>query len=338
MSRAPRREPLQSGATLQRLTLESFRTREEAFTAAVAQTCGVGRFCSGPDWLLPAHRWLQGPRWPYILEADGHWLALAVGTFGGSLRLAQPLEAAWCFGTPLVGPDPQQQLALLQVAIRDLRGRCDGILLGGIPTGSPFDFLLQTRLRRRLRVQGFPGSDTLLADLGEGPRAWFRRRPAKLRATLRRARRRAREAGVTCEAMPTGSFDAVLPRILRIEEQGWKAAAGESIFAMPDHRNFYADVLARVAARGALRGFFARQGGADIAYIAGVRTGDTYRGLQMSYVESAAPLSPGHLVHARLLVALAAEGVKTVDLGMVIPYKRVWADRTLPLTNYLISL
>ena len=47
--------------------------------------------------------------------------------------------------------------------------------------------------------------------------------------------------------------------------------------------DFYQRALPRLAARGALRLSFARDGERDVGYVLGGVLGDTYRGLQLSY-------------------------------------------------------
>ena len=53
----------------------------------------------------------------------------------------------------------------------------------------------------------------------------------------------------------------------------------------------------------------------------------TYRGLQLGYDERYAGFSLGNVLQLQQMTALAAEGVRTYDLGMDMPYKLHWADR-----------
>ena len=76
-----------------------------------------------------------------------------------------------------------------------------------------------------------------------------------------------------------------------------------------------------------MRLLFAQRDGEDLAYIFGGVTGNTYRGLQMSYVEEARTLGLGNRLQLENLLRCSAEGITRYDLGMPSPYKERWADR-----------
>jgi CelD/BcsL family acetyltransferase involved in cellulose biosynthesis len=98
-------------------------------------------------------------------------------------------------------------------------------------------------------------------------------------------------------------------------------------------QRFYRLMLPRLAARGALRAVLVTRGGRDVAFCfgglfpAGGRTG--YRGLQSSYDDDLARLSPGALAHLEMIALLCEEGVATYDLGSDMDYKRRWGERGL---------
>jgi CelD/BcsL family acetyltransferase involved in cellulose biosynthesis len=76
-----------------------------------------------------------------------------------------------------------------------------------------------------------------------------------------------------------------------------------------------------------LRISVAQLDGADVGYIlGGVRNG-RYRGLQLSYVESAQHLSVSHLLQLSEIKQLCENGVDTYDMGMDMEYKRRWSDQ-----------
>ena len=99
-------------------------------------------------------------------------------------------------------------------------------------------------------------------------------------------------------------------------------ACGDPVLA-----DFYRRLAAGLEPGGRLRSGFARHEGRDVAYILGAVRHCTYRGLQLGYDERYAGLSLGNVLQLQQMTALAAEGVRTYDLGMDMPYKLHWADR-----------
>jgi CelD/BcsL family acetyltransferase involved in cellulose biosynthesis len=89
---------------------------------------------------------------------------------------------------------------------------------------------------------------------------------------------------------------------------------------------FYARMLPRLAARGALRIGFAQREGIDLAYHFGGVLRSTYRGLQHAYAEEAAGGSVGALLHAFMIESACREGVRSYDLGQETAYKSRWGE------------
>jgi CelD/BcsL family acetyltransferase involved in cellulose biosynthesis len=94
-------------------------------------------------------------------------------------------------------------------------------------------------------------------------------------------------------------------------------------------RGFYARMIPKLAARGALRLLFARQGERDVGYILGGVLAGCYRGLQFSYDVELEPLGVGNAMQLEQLTALCAEGVTLYDLGSEVPYKSRWGEEHL---------
>jgi hypothetical protein len=74
-------------------------------------------------------------------------------------------------------------------------------------------------------------------------------------------------------------------------------------------RDFYARMLPRLAARGALRCVFARRDGEDVGYLCGGLAGDLFRGLQFSFDDRLRALGLGNALQLEAIEALTQEGV-----------------------------
>lgn len=307
---------------MKRLTLAEFRERSDEFAAAVEATPGISHFCSGPLWQLAAHDFLHDiseEKTRFILEDEGTWLLFVERE---QARVFFPFESAWMFGCPLIG-DPQRVVDLLTTA-RQWLPHATGFCLGGILLGSPLHEALRELQSRVRRYEEFPSIDCMILDLDDGVEGWLNRRSKKFRRTLRDA-----ETNEGINIIPAGDAppESLYHRLLEIQRRSYKWREGTDIFQMPDYAAFYQSLLAGLHCRGDLRLLFAQRDGEDLAYIFGGIDGETYRGLQMSYVEEARSLGLGNRLQFENLRRCAAEGVTRYDLGMPSPYKERWADR-----------
>ena len=91
-------------------------------------------------------------------------------------------------------------------------------------------------------------------------------------------------------------------------------------------REFYALMLPRLAARGALRCVFARRDGEDVGYLCGGLAGDLFRGLQFSFDDRLRALGLGNALQLEAIEALTQEGVALYDLGAQSEYKAHWGE------------
>lgn len=156
-----------------------------------------------------------------------------------------------------------------------------------------------------------------------------------MRANLKRSGRLAGEERVVFESAKGADARAVVARAAAVETRSWKGAE-ESGLAADDLRAFYESLCARLAARGRLRAIFAVRDGEDVGYIlGGVRDG-TYRGFQFSYDARLRRASIGSLLQLEQIAELSAEGVRSYDLGMDMPYKSHWADGTLETVSLFV--
>jgi len=174
------------------------------------------------------------------------------------------------------------------------------------------------------------------ASLEGGVEGFVSRRSRKMRANLRRARRKTQAAGVTFEeADLTRGSKEIYDRIIEIEMQSWKGLSGVGIDSGHMH-DFYDEMVARLHAADALRVLFAREGGRDAAYILGGVLGDTFRGLQFSYIQELEELSLGNICQLEMVDRLVTEGVLNYDLGSDIEYKARWGESGLKTTTLVV--
>ncbi len=311
---------------MHRSTLAGFRENTGAFDTAVAATPGIEPFCSSALWQLAAHDHLRqaGDRRHLIAESDGAWLLFAESQTPGYFL---PFEASWGFASPLAGP-PRAILPLLHAAAAAEsaeHGRPLLLCLTGLTRESELHRSLRQPHPGRLHYQEAEGTDGMQIDLRGGVDAWLARRSRKFRRTLAAAEKASAPIDIVdASADPP---ERIYQRLLAIQQRTYKWAEGTDIFQMPEYAAFYRDLLHRLSASGQLRVLFAVRDGEDLAHIFGGVSGPIYRGLQMSYLDTAADLGLGNRLQLENLRRCEAEGIATYDLGMVSPYKERWADQ-----------
>lgn len=314
-------------AHMQRLVRADFEAASSDYDAAVAADPAIDRFCSQCAWVLSFHDAFR-TRAELLLAREGDaFVALAAAEEPSIGVVLQPLESMWGFASALVG-DGSCDL-LCRVLAPDFAGRPrEPLLLSGVP----FE---RARLEPLLRVLAphyalRPLSETVRyqASLDGGMDGWLARRSADFRRGLRAARRRTREAGVVFESLrPDGAAAALAAyeRALEIESHTWKTLSGNGVERGP-MRAFYAGMLPRLAARGALRVLLATRDGRDLGYLYGGIADGLFRGLQFSFREEERRLGLGNALQAEMIERLCAEGLTTYDLGSQSDYKRRWAE------------
>lgn len=110
-----------------------------------------------------------------MYEDDDHWLTLTQGPLYSLSNVIQPMESAWCFSGPLIGPDPRDSVSLLLNLLKDRRKDISLLLLGGIPRGLKMQALCYQHLGKIFHIQTFPGSDCNEASLEGGAAGYLSR-------------------------------------------------------------------------------------------------------------------------------------------------------------------
>ncbi len=294
----------------------------------------IDRFCSGADWSLTAHASFGRRGRLHTASGDGAAVALACARTPWRTPVLCSLDPVWGFACPVVGPDAAEAAGLVADLLRRPDGRWAATLLSGVAPGSAREAALADRLGRRHRIEVGPSMTRRLADLEGGAQTWLERRGPHFRRNLRRARRRAADAGLRIEPVVGGA--EVVERAVAVDRRSWKGTQGSGL-AEPAMASFYAGLARRLAPAGGLRAAFARQGGTDVGFILGAVRDDTYRGFQLAHDEHVAALSVGNLLQWHQIEAAATEGIVRYDLGMDMEYKRAWADLELT-TRTLVVL
>jgi len=313
----------------ERLDLPAFEANANAFDASVEAEPTIDRFCSGTAWILPFHRAFVPRRELHVYREGDAFVALAEQRHEALGPYIEPLETMWQFACPFAGRGGAELLADVQTRIAREHGRTNlTMVLSGIPLSGTVPQALVAALRHTHELRVADTTTRFVASLAGGLDGWLSRRTRSFRKNLRRAARRAQEAGVTFvhdEVEDAEAARKLYPRILSIERTSWKAKTGEGV----DRGSmcaFYRDMLPRLAARGRLRVLIAKRDGESIGYLHGGVVGKHFRGLQMSFDDRYASLSLGNLLQREMIGALCEEGFLEYDLGTRPGYKERWSE------------
>lgn len=312
---------------LQTLDFPGLAAAADAWDALVARTPEVDRFCTSSAWIVPARGAFCPSAAPCIAMDDRGAVALmtlpvGLGAYGGL-----PLEAGWGLAAPFAGAEPRAVVDLLDELWRDPPHRMDTLFLSGLPARGVWMDALIARFGAGHRIGVGTRCVRRRARIDDGLDGFMARRSARFRANLRRAVRRGADRGIAYERVSSGPLDALYARILAVESRSWKGRQGDGIDTGAP-RFFYRMIIERLIARDALRVVFARTGDEDVAYVLGGLFGDTYRGLQVSFVQGHETDGPGNLVQHEMIRWLVDDGLRIYDLGTDMPYKRRWAEES----------
>ena len=317
---------------MKRLSYREFHRGPEDFDAAVSAQSEIAKFCSSSIWISAANEFLhardsRGEAEYCIIEEDGNWLVM-VDRKGRGIWF--PLESAWMFNCPLIGEPGACVDMLKRQGSEMLRkegaasSRPTGFCIGGVRKDGEMHRGLLELGKSSFRYEEFPATDCMVINLRDGFEAWLGRRSKKFRKSIRQ--------------LPGGDdieiFDAsaeapktVFRRILAIQRQTYKWREGTDIFQGEEYVLFYRYLIDSLSEAGRLRILFAGKEGEDVAYILGAEFANQYRGLQMSFIESARSLGIGNQLQLENLRRCAESGLEEYDLGMHSEYKERWADR-----------
>jgi CelD/BcsL family acetyltransferase involved in cellulose biosynthesis len=290
------------------------------------------------EWLEAWWRAFGGRRTPWILEArDGR------GALAGLLLLAGgagPLGVRrWrLLGNGVTGADGLDALArpedaaavraALARALADAAEPWDVLDLEDLPCGSPTVQAIrraaaacgaQVTVERGFACPGFALRGTFEAHL-----ARVRRRETY----GRRVRWLARQPGfrVTVATTPEET-PAALEDLLRLHRLRWEREGGSDGIPPGPVEAFHREVAPRLAARGWLRLYTLRVGGAAIASVYGLEVGRRFFYYQSGYDPAWSARSPGVVLVGRTIADAYARGLTDYDfLRGSEAYKLDWAS------------
>lgn len=314
--------------------------RRWAETAATSRQADP--VCCAPAWNLTYHEVFSPERPLFFTASDNALLILAEYITASGEPVLTPVEDSWLFGQPLLG---EAAPALLLAELPRIRERYPAglprMFISGIQEKSLFAALLYNFFGRRYSLYIHSFNVQASASLRGGMDGWLSRRSANHRAKLRKASRRARDAGVVFERIcpSPDDFEAVYGRMLGIEAKSWKGI-GQCGMAEPPSRDFYAALMRRQTRGRKALVIFARLEGEDIGFIYGGCAADVYRGQQFSYAQSAGPLSIGNLMQMEKVAWLCELGIKRYDMGPVtgpkMGYKKHWTEEFYESQSWMI--
>lgn len=312
------------------LSLEELEQRVEKLDTAVRATPDVDRFCSSSFWILPAWRAFLSDHRLWAHESEHGFVTLGVGNDRSLGTYVHPLEASWALACPLVGSDPGALTRQFVDQCRNSSIQWDILFLSGISPDSVQFHELIRGFRGHYSLGLGPTSKRRVASLQGGMEGFLSRRSSSFRSNLRRARRKGEDAGIQVDfidrATPEQAAGELFDRALAVEHNSWKADADTGIIDGP-MKQFYREMLPRLARRDALRFLFLTLDDLDVAYCFGGVFDSDFRGLQMSYHDDYGDYSPGNLAQLHMIERLCEEGIERYDLGSDMEYKKRWGEQ-----------
>ncbi|MEM7698369.1 MAG: GNAT family N-acetyltransferase [Verrucomicrobiota bacterium] len=303
------------------LSYPDFQQHRDRFDHLVARDDEVAALCSSSAWQIAAHEGLHegAGRGRELIWLDPSYAFLASLHDNGCYF---PLEQGWLFGCQLIG-DPANKLDWFIQRAAEEGLSPFAVAFGGIKVGGKLEAQLRDRRREWIQYQEFDGTDCMIVDLRDGVEAWLARRSKKFRRSIRGC---LAIEGIEIEDARDEEPEHLIERILAIQRQTYKWKQGDDIFQQEQFSRFYIHLITSLSRSGKLRALFAVRDGKDLAHITGGVFENTYRGLQMSYIEEAKPLSLGNRLQVESMGQCWSEKITHYDLGMHSTYKDRWAD------------
>jgi CelD/BcsL family acetyltransferase involved in cellulose biosynthesis len=207
----------------------------------------------------------------------------------------------------------------------------DLICLDGVdPASDQLQTLTNAARARRMAVRTDDHAFAMV-DLRRGYDAYWKGLSGHYRRNLNQKARKITAEGFAVEGViagePASNLENLIHRLIVINEASYKLE-GRPLAKI--HRDFLADVVRQLAARGTLSLPILTIGGHDAAFILGVVERQCFYDITLAYDEAFARVSPGAFLMQRMLEALAAVGVHTVVSHGAHDYKKHWATTFVP--------
>ncbi|MBR3663244.1 MAG: GNAT family N-acetyltransferase [Desulfovibrio sp.] len=326
------------------LPKEGQEKREQLWLHA-ARCCDLpDPYCSEPDWVMSYHASHGSARPVLMLFEHGNAIILAQENMANDQPVFVSPESSWLYDRPLLGADPIPLFfrAVDLIEKRFGKSQMPPIILGGIWPHHPLSNELLFNLGHMFSFYLYTQGKQCAASLEGGIDGFLSRRSPNFRAKLKKAVRKAREAGVSYERVSPASeadVDKTFGRMLTVETQSWKGHEDNGLLH-PLAGNFYKELLQRQAKRGTGRVIFARHENTDIGFIFGGLTGVIYRGQQFSYDLNWKAFSIGNTLQYEQILWLCEEGALRYDMGPIsgpkMGYKAHWTELIFPLESWIL--
>ena len=299
------------------------------FDKMVLQSPGIDPFCSSSAWALAAHASFMPDNPPVFFRLDSGFAALCSAYWPGWGVVLLPMEASWLLACPLVGPKPMDLARDLYARLRTGTLSWDAVFLAGmVENGALWQAVLKVFSRDYTIYRG-PETSRSVARLRGGMDGFLGRRSAKFRANTRAIWRKIDSQMFTFEYLSSPIDSAKRERIfsvlMDIEARSWKGRSEQGVNT-GSMRDFYDDLLKRLAASGRFRILIASIDGQPAGYIFGGVLHRLYRGFQFSYDARHKSLSLGNVLQLKMIEHLSDEGFECYDLGTEVAYKQRWAE------------
>lgn len=311
------------------MTVEQLELFADELDAHVAETPQIDRFCSHSGWILPARFAFRADELPFIFCLEHGWAPLLRTETPLLGRTLMPLEASWGMASPVLGRRTRKVCSELVKELKACDTEWDGLYLLGLERGGNAFTTLVHRFGPTHRLGLGHASGRRRASLAGGMEGWWSRRSAKFRKEVRKSVRRAEREGVVIEDLQPQTPEealAVFERVVAVERRSWKGQEGVG-FEEGRMHTFYQRMFPHLATRGRLQVSIATRDGADLAMVFGGTFGDTYRGLQLSFIDQHRELSLGNVLQVHTIGRCVEQGLQTYDLGQDMAYKERWAEQ-----------
>ena len=300
--------------------------------AAQGRAIGIDAWCSRPVWGLAVHRSFAGVQDSVVSVTSDAGLGVFGRIVGDDETPALvPLDRIWGFGSPIVCSPGAAETVVGDVAdqlVADPLWRV--CALSGMAVGGELDRAVIRGFGRHVSLFAGETRSRCRASLDGGVDGYLAHRTREHRRNIRQAERRAVDAGLSFVVDDGGGPAGTIARLHAVEHRSWKGLEGSGIES-PEMAALYEHLVRDLSASGALRCVFAQAPvpdgpPCDVGFILGGVLGDTYRGLQISFVEEFRHLGVGNLLQWHEVQRMCIEQLRVYDLGMDIGYKRRWAE------------
>jgi CelD/BcsL family acetyltransferase involved in cellulose biosynthesis len=211
------------------------------------------------------------------------------------------------------------------------------VLLARIPTQSPIVPRLKSVVRGRgvTLLKSVAGS--VAVPISSGWSEFLGRASSQHRYDLRRARRRAEQAGEVAVRIVyprPEQVDALIAEFVRVESTGWKARNGSSLGQRHALRQFFLTYATRAARSGTIQVALLEVNGQAIAVQLSAQFADRLWVLKIGYDEAWSRCSPGFLLLAETMRDAFDRRLKSFEfLGSDEPWMHQWETITKPFST-----